>query len=380
MDASQFSPLSPGYLVPVPGTRPDAAVAFVPAPLPPAWRLADHLWPALIEARTTLARLDGTGRHIPNPALLLRPLARRESQLSSQLEGTFTDPHDQTLYEAEPALSRSWDDPANALREVHNYNRALHLRHDGPNDLPLSLRLIRQFHAVLLEGVRGSDQYPGEFRRTQNQIGRPARYVPPPPYLLAEVLDSFEKYLHQPSGLDPLLRAFLVHYQFEAIHPFSDGNGRVGRLLLALTVTEWCGLAHQWLYMSPWLEARKDLYMQRLLAVSTHADWDGWISFCLQGAAESAHDTLHRCDRLLALHKDYHARVKGHSLRLGHLIDSLFHNPTITVARYRDLLQVTYPTARADLRLLDRLGILTELPGRHQITYYSPQIFQVSYE
>jgi Fic family protein len=217
-----------------------------------------------------LASLDGTGKHLPNPEILLKPLQGREAKLSSQLEGTITDPKQQVLFEADPQYPTSASDPANAFREVFNYGRALRLRLDGENDLPLSLRLIRQLHAVLMDGVRGADQRPGEFRQIPNQIGWPARFVPPPPEYLAEALDAFEKYLHLRDDFDPLVRAFLAHYQFECIHPFRDGNGRVGRLLLSLAIAEWCGLSSQWLYMSAFFEKRKNDYMDLLLRVSTH--------------------------------------------------------------------------------------------------------------
>jgi Fic family protein len=226
-----------------------------------------------VQARTCLASLDGTGKHLPNPEILLAPIQQREAQLSSQLEGTITDPHQQALFQADPRYPTSAADPTNAYREVFNYGRALRLKLDGGTELPLSLRLIRQLHGILMDGVRGSNQTPGEFRKTQNQIGRPARFVPPPPQHLPEVLDAFEKYLHvENSDLDPLVRAFIAHYQFEAIHPFGDGNGRVGRLLLSLTIAEWCNLSNQWLYMSAFFERRKKEYMDLLLAVSTHGD------------------------------------------------------------------------------------------------------------
>src|SRR6266699_45925 len=258
MDPKEFSSTSmTGRLVPVANVQPGVEAAFVPNPLPPEWKWPNELWTPLIEARKSLASLDGTGKHLPNPEILLNPLQSREAQLSSQLEGTITDPQQQVLFEADPRYPTSKSDPNNAFQEVFNYRRALRLRLEGENDLPLSLRLVRELHAVLMKGVRGSDQTPGEFRKIQNQIGWPARYVPPPPQNLDETLDAFEKYLHSTDAFDPLVKAFLVHYQFEAIHPFRDGNGRVGRLLLSLTIAEWCKLSSQWLYMSAFFEKRK---------------------------------------------------------------------------------------------------------------------------
>ncbi|HEV2247563.1 MAG TPA: Fic/DOC family N-terminal domain-containing protein, partial [Terriglobia bacterium] len=181
MDPKEFTNTMPGKLVPVVNPRPDVSVAFLPNPLPPQWPWPDRLWNLLIDARSCLSSLDGTGKHLPNPEILLLPLQGREAQLSSQLEGTITDPQQQALFEADPTYPVSPTDPVNAFREVFNYRRALRLRLDGVNDLPLSLRLIKELHAVLMDGVRGSDKRAGEFRMIQNQIGRPARFVPPPP-------------------------------------------------------------------------------------------------------------------------------------------------------------------------------------------------------
>jgi len=324
--------------------------------------------------------LDGTGKHLLKPEILLKPLQGREAQLSSQLEGTFTDPQQQALFEADPRYPTSDRDPVNSMREVFNYRRALRLRLDGTNNLPLSLRLIRELHAILMDGVRGSDQRPGEFRTIQNHIGRPARYVPPPPEYLPGALDSFEKYLHTNDSFNPLVRSFMTHYQFEAIHPFGDGNGRVGRLLLSLTVAEWCGLDSQWLYMSAYFEKRKREYMDLLLAVSTHGAWDLWIQFCLEGVIAQATDTEKRCERLLFLHRDFHRRLKTGSFRLAGLLDSLFENPFITVLGAKHKFKVSYPTARSDLDKLVSLGILEQLDNMDIITYYCPAVYRVTYE
>ncbi len=379
MDATDFGETRTGRLVPVPGAPPDVQWAFVPNPLPPSWEWPSHLWPLLLEAHTRLARLDGIGKHLPNPEILLTPLQRREAQLSSQLEGTVTDPQQQVLFEVEPRNSASPDDPNNAFREVYNYRRALRLLQAGAEGLPLSLRLIRRLHQVLMDGVRGSDRWPGEFRSTQNQIGRPARFVPPPPQFLMETLDSYEKYLHAGEGFDPLVRAFLAHYQFEAIHPFSDGNGRVARLLLALTIAEWCNLSGQWLHMSPFFERRKREYMDLLLGVSTHGRWDLWIQFCLEGVVAQAIDTERRCTRLLEVHRDFRGRLKDGSVRLATLVDDLFLSPIVTVKSVEKQLNVTYPTAHADLKKLLAMGIVEPLKGRKLLTYFCPDIYRITH-
>lgn len=380
MDAEEFTEQMTGKLVRVPNSAPDMQVAFVPNPLPPKWDWPERLWYQLVEARTCLSSLDGVGKHLPNPEILIWPLQHREAQLSSQLEGTITNPQQQALFEADPKYPISASDPANAFREVFNYRRALRLRLDGMNTLPLSLRLIRDLHAILMDGVRGSEQQPGEFRKIQNQIGRPARFVPPPPQqYLPDTLDSFEKYLHETSPYDPLVRAFLAHYQFEAIHPFCDGNGRVGRLLLSLMTAEWCGLSSQWLYMSAFFEKNKKNYMDLLLGISTHGAWDLWVEFCLQGVVAQAKDTEKRCDKLLGLHRDFHSRLKSESSRLSRLIDDLFKSPIISVTNYSKQFGVSYPTARSDLKKLEALGIVQNL-GLEPITYYCPSIYGITYE
>ncbi|HEY4364319.1 MAG TPA: Fic family protein [Bryobacteraceae bacterium] len=380
MKQSDFSLSSPGRLVPIPNQSPDAQFAFIPSPLPPSWKWPEHLWKVLLQARTCLASLDGTGKHLPNPELIVKPLQRREAQLSSKLEGTITDPQQQALFQADPQYPASDADPMNAYREVFNYGRALQLRRSDANALPLSLRLIRELHSVLMDGVRGSDQRPGEFRTIQNQIGKPARFVPPPPQNLNETLDAFEKYLHTEDEFDPLVRAFFAHYQFETIHPFGDGNGRVGRLLLSLSIMEWCKLSNQWLYMSAFFEREKERYMDLLFGVSTKGDWESWISFCLQGVVEQALDTEKRCDKLVGLHRDFHGRLKGGSVRLSTLVDSLFESPVVLVTRVKETFRVTYHTAKADLEKLTRLGIVEPLPDMKTITYYCPAIYNVSYE
>lgn len=370
----------PGRLVPVPNGPPGVKFAFIPDPLPPKWEWPVNLWGLLLEARKCLSSLDGTGKHLPNPEIVLQPLQGREAQLSSQLEGTITDPQQQVLFQAEPRYPISAQDPNNARREVFNYRRALRLRLDGEEDLPLSLRLIRNLHAILMDGVRGAEQRPGEFRNIQNQIGWPARFVPPPPEHLDETLDAFEKYLYSHDGFDPLVRAFLAHYQFESIHPFRDGNGRVGRLLLSLTIAEWCDLSSQWLYMSAFFEKRKKEYMDLLLGVSTRGAWEPWIRFCLEGVVAQSIDTEKRCDKLLALHRDFHGRLKGGSVRLSRLVDELFSSPIITVNQYKSLFGVTYPTARSDLKKLEVLGIVSQLEKMEQITYFCLPIYRITFE
>jgi Fic family protein len=368
-----------GRLIDIPKMPPNITVAFVPNPLPPNWDWPASLWTLLVDARCALASLDGTGKHLPNPDILLQPIQRREAQLSSKLEGTITDPPQQVLFEASPRYPTSPNDPNNAYREVYNYRQALRSRLEGRNDLPLSLRLIRDLHRVLMNGVRGSDQTPGEFRTIQNQIGWPARFVPPPPQYLNETLNAFESYMHGVDDYNPIVRAFLAHYQFEAIHPFRDGNGRVGRLLLSFMIAEFGHLSSQWLYMSAFFEKRKSQYMDLLLSVSTTGDWESWIRFCLEGVVVQSVDTEKRCEKLLALHRDFHGRLKAGSVRLSNLIDRLFKSPVIGVTQYSKEFNVSYPTARSDLKKLEHLGVVQNL-GMEPLTYYCSPIYQVTFE
>jgi Fic family protein len=383
MDIRQFTDDKPGKLIPVQGIQ-GGSHAFLPAFLPPRWEWPVDLWPALLQAHTELARLDGIGKHLPDPNLLLRPLQNREAERSSRLEGTFTNPQQQMLFELEPHLPNSENDPANAYREVANYSTALRV---GLNmireEAPFSQWLIRELHRTLLDGVRGSDSNPGSFRQCQVQIGRPPRFVPPPPFYLPEELDNFEQIARRDRRMyDPLVDAFVMHYQFEAIHPFEDGNGRVGRLLLALMITKWCGLAHQWLYMSAYFDANKDEYMNRLLRVSTQNDWSNWIRFCLQGVVEQAMDTQQRCERLVQLAASFKERVTtlAGSWRLQSIVDQLFIIPVVQIPSLAERYEVSYPTARADAEKLLSVGILQEIPQAPQKTYYSPEILEVTYE
>lgn len=381
MDAYQFSESAPGTLIPVLGIR-GASHAFLPNFLPPQWEWPTDMWPLLLDAHKELARLDGVGRHLPDPNLLLRPLQNREAQRSSQLEGTFTNPQQQMLFELDPQMPTSVDDPTNALREVSNYSVALRLGLTRiSEDTPFSQWLIRELHHTLMDGVRGSDSNPGSFRQCQVQIGRPPRFVPPPPFHLPELLDNFVAVAKQRPTYDPLVQSFVMHYQFESIHPFEDGNGRVGRLLLALMITKWCQLSNQWLYMSAYFDAAKDEYMDRLLQVSTRNDWSGWIRFCLLGVIEQAKDTVQRCEQLVWLANDFKERANtlGGSWRLQSIIDHLFIVPGVQIASVARKYDVKYPTAKRDIEKLVSVGILHELENAPIKTYYAPEIFDVTF-
>lgn len=381
MDPARFTNNRLGELTPISWPRPD--VAFVPHPLPTEWAMPQAMWPLLMEARENLARLDGVGRHLTNHQLLLVPLQQREALRSSSMEGTYASPEELLLYQMDPRDPTSAGDRINAWREVFNYGRALQLGVNLLADgLPLSLRLIREMHQTLLGGVRGQERRPGEFRDCQVHVGAGARFVPPPPTEVMASLDRFEKYHHADSAIDPLIRAFMAHYQFETIHPFRDGNGRIGRLLLSLTIYHWMSLGSPWLYMSAFFERNKEEYIDRLFMVSADGQWEPWIRFCLHGVVEQSKDTVRRIDRLVALREELTNRVvgSGGSARLHGIVENLFSSPVVTIPQVAKATEVTYPTAKADIMRLIDLGILAEGdPSLSPKFFFSQEIFDIAY-
>ena len=381
MDRAQFLPHAPGSLVPI--AAPEKDWAFIPAPLPRDWALPNEHVPLLVDARQRLARLDGAGRHLLPHSLLLRPLQRREALRSSALEGTFATAEELLAYGLEPKDPISTADPANAWREVFNYDAALQQGQKLLHNLPLSSRVIRELHKTLLERVRGSDRTPGAFRTRQVHIGSDRRFVPAPPDQVAGLITELERYMNEPLTADCLVQAFLTHYQFETIHPFLDGNGRVGRLLLSLMVYCKCGLQSPWLYLSPYFERYKDEYINRLFAVSTRGDFGGWVAFCLRATVAEANNALERIERLLALKAKYEKKLassKRVSSRLQPIVSHLLGSPLITIPALARQFQVTFPTAQKDVQRLMELGILKESPRQSKPQYYiSHEFFAVAY-
>jgi Fic family protein len=242
------------------------------------------------------------------------------------------------------------------------------------DEMPLSLRFIRELHRALLIGVRGADKTPGQFRRVQVSIGD--RFVPPPIDELAASLDAFEKFIHGTSGVDPLIRVFWLHYQFEAIHPFRDGNGRVGRLLLALSVMSMCGLSQPWLYMSAYFERHRKTYMDLLHRISTEGAWKEWTLFCLRGAAEESRDAARRVGRLLALREQHQRELGaiGAKARLLLTLDELFATPILTTPLVQQRRGIDFGTAKSDIARLVDAGILSEVKDRRVRTYVAHAI------
>jgi len=382
MDISRFADNKTGQLVKVNINGGDDW-AFVPNPLPPNWQFPIEMWPLLAEAKEKLALLNGIGRTLPNPELLLRPLRSREALRSSSLEGTYASPEELLLFEKHPRTPKSDTDPANAWLEVLNYSQSLTTGMSLLNDeeFPFSLPFIRRLHNILLHGVRGKDKDPGNFRRIQVHVGSDRRYMPPPVTSLPDCLDKFEKRLHQPDpSYDPLVRCYFLHYQFEAIHPFRDGNGRVGRVFLALMTYKWCHLSMPWLYMSAFFEKYKDEYIDKLFKVSSEGNWADWIKFCLRGTIEQANDAIRRCEELRALKDKFNEIATPLGTRMHLIIEQLFNDPMLTITEIRDNFSVSYPSAQQDIKRLIEVNILEELGSSRPKTFFSPDIFRIAYK
>jgi len=335
--------------------------AYLPAPLPPRIVWSAELAARLSDADRAIGRLAGEGGRLANPHLLIRPFVRREAVLSSRIEGTQATLGELLAAEAGLAVDRSPED----LREVANYVVALEQGVKRLQTLPLSLRLVRELHEALMRGVRGDVATPGEFRRTQNWIGRPgsslatATYVPPPGDRLMECLGPWETFLHDRS-LPPLVHAALAHSQFEAIHPFIDGNGRVGRLLITLLLVERGVLQTPLLYLSAFFEATRREYYARLLAVTEEGAWEAWLDYFLRGVAEQAEDALgriHRIDELLLI---WRGKLAGTTSRLPErALDLFVGNPFWTVGKLAERTNVAFTTAQRAIDRLESAGILS---------------------
>ena len=336
--------------------------AFVPDPLPPTLEWTPGLVRALSDADRLIGRLAGEGGRLPNPHLLIRPFVRREAVLSSRIEGTQATLGELLAAEAGAAVDRS---PAD-LREVANYVVALEYGVKRLKALPLSLRLTRELHAKLMTGVGGARATPGEFRKTQNWIGPPgctltnATYVPPPPEALIDCLGAWEKFLHDRS-LPVLVQAALMHVQFEAIHPFLDGNGRIGRLLITLLLVEREVLPAPLLYLSAFFEATRPDYYERLQGVHERSEWSAWLEYFLNGVARQSEDALSRSERVNSLVARWKDDLAGASQAALKLVDLLAQNPYCTVRRVEKQLKVAFTTAQRAMEKLQDTGILKQV-------------------
>jgi len=359
------------------------ARAFVPNALPPSLDMG-RIAPRLATASAAIGELRGACRRLANPYILIRPLQRLEAQTSSAMEGTFTTSDELAI--AESGIEKNIKSEA---IEVANYTRALSWAENELQTIPLSGRLLRGAHGVLLRGVggdRGQNKLPGEFKREQNMIGGTrldtARFVPPPPAQAIQAMSELEAYVNrlEKNPGTALIDLALVHYQFETIHPFADGNGRVGRMLISLMAMTEGLLEMPVLYMSPELETRKDAYIDLMYAVSARGEWENWIEFFLEVATLSAQRTVQTIDRMLALHQSYHEKVKAVSRSSNTLsiIDMLFRAPVVQAKTVVNELGVTDAAARNMLRKLTNMGILRESEVHYPTAWIATEIIAVS--
>ena len=352
--------------------------SFRPAPLPPnpPIEVSGELLTKLIEANKKIATLEGLSSRIPNMGLFVSMYVRKEALLSSQIEGTQC-----TL---EDILNPHIEDNTNRdVSDVVNYIRATEFALKRLKTLPLCNRLIKETHAVLLESVRGQEKNPGEFRYSQNWIGgqgstlKNARYIPPNPNDMLTAMSDLEKYINSDSTLDPLIQAALIHYQFETTHPFLDGNGRVGRLLITLFLMEKGILSTPALYISYYLKMNRIEYYDRMTQVRRTGDYEQWISFFLQAFADSAEDAIHTIDRLTALHdkktKLFDALTKRQHTSVLKVFSYLESNPIIDIQKTATALGMSYNTVSKAVSILVDDGILkqTDKSGKAKIYSYT---------
>jgi Fic family protein len=363
-------------------TQPEGYVAFIPQPLPPDPQL--ELDPGLLglleEAVGELGRLDGIARVIPDPDFFVSMYVRREAVLSSQIEGTQSTLEDLLELELETEPRDRFSDAF----EIANYVRAMNFGLKRIQTLPLSLRLIREIHKELLRDGRGSKATPGEFRRTQNWIGpegaslKRATFVPPPVSDMKKALHDFESYLHAKSSYSTLLDVGLAHAQFETIHPFLDGNGRVGRLLNIFLLVHRGILEKPLLYLSYYFKLHRAEYYDRLMAVRLAGDWEGWIRFFLRGVVQTAKEATETAERLFELRESHRSLILNESLGENGLLllSNLFQRPLVNINVVALQLGTTFPTASRLVSAFEDLGLLREITGqkRSRMFRYEPYL------
>jgi len=366
-----------GYYTPLPSAAGENARAFVPKPLPPepALKLDVQIQQLIEKAMLALGRLDGLATVLPDPAIFIYSYVRKEAVLSSQIEGTQSSLSDLLLFETQGQASVPLDD----VQEVSNYVAAMNYGLKRLKELPLSLRLLKEIHKVLLAKGRGNKKEPGEFRHSQNWVGgtRPgnAIFVPPPPDHLVECLGALEKFLHNEPIKTPLLiKAALAHVQFETIHPFLDGNGRLGRLLITFLFCAEGALHEPLLYLSLYFKQHRRQYYDLLQSVRLNGDWEEWLRFFLTGVEETANQAAQTARSLMQMAAADEKRIQvigkaaGSALRVHRLLQT---QPIISVAIASKELSLSAPTITAALGHLQKLGIVTETTGRNYGRLYA---------
>lgn len=362
--------------------QPRGYSAFIPEPLPPVLTITDALTEARDRANLALGRLDSAVETLPHPELFTAMYVRREAVLSSQIEGTQASLDDLVAVEAR----LRGDQPLGDVNEVLNYTAALRHGLERLQTLPISGRLLREIHAILMRGVRGGHATPGEYRTTQNWIGaagaglQNAIFVPPPPEDVAEHIGNLERFLHGDSRLSVIVQIGLAHAQFETIHPFVDGNGRLGRLLITFLLCERKVLSKPVLYVSLTLKKRRQEYYERLQAVRDRGAWEAWLVFFLDCVTEAALDAANLARQILRLREDHRDRVvdamgarAGKALKV---LERLYRDPYMDVNQATALLQVSYANANDIVWDMERLGLLREATGnqRNRVFVYEPYL------
>ncbi len=355
---------------------------FVPNKLPPQIEYNKEIVLLLSGADRQLGNLAGVGALLPNPTLLITPYIKKESVLSSKIEGTQTSLSELFYFEASNRTEQQNSD----VLEVVNYVKALSYGINRLSELPLSLRLIKEMHQELMFKVIGEHSTPGEFRHSQNWIGPPsctlneAIYVPPPVNEMTDLLSDFENFLHDRETFPGLIQCAIMHYQFESIHPFLDGNGRIGRLLITLFLCERKYLEYPILYLSAYFNKYRDEYYNRLLAVSENSDWDGWIKFFLKAVEIQSKNAYDNSKSILELLNKYRSIVKQNrgSAYVLQLVDELFLNPFVTIPYVAKKLVTTYPTAKSAIEKLKSENILIEYNDKRRgKVYYAHELLKL---
>lgn len=382
MKPDGFGASSPGKIIAI---REDD-YAFLPEPLPPQGLSLESVMVEMGEAMQSIGRLQGRGKDLPNPGLLIRPLRESEALASSRMEGTIAEPRDLALAAIKKQPEKEGADGDDA-QEVLNYRHALDAAAGALTEQPITHSMIRGVHRQLLSGLsaaRGADKSPGEYRRKQCHIGydKIIRFTPPPALEAEAALDELVGYVRRESSAVPaLIDAALIHYQFEAIHPFNDGNGRVGRILIPLFLAMRGVLDPEMIlfYPSVTLERRRQEYLDRLLAVSRDGDWLGWIRFFLEVTRESCAETLERIERIFALLEEYRGRLagKGRSQNLIKLAEHLFSHPAVSIPLVAELCAVGYPAAQRIVERLARVGILEEISEGRPRLFVAPEVLDL---
>ncbi|ELZ08192.1 Fic family protein [Natrinema thermotolerans DSM 11552] len=354
-------------------------LAFKPEPLPPEISLEGELLEVFTEATTNVGQLSGVGRRVDNPSMLISPFIYKEAVVSSEIEGTRVTLSD--VYEYEAGQEKGQSGPSrNELQEVHNYVQAV-FQGISKMDDGINLDLVKTLHETLMSGVRGENKQPGEFRDTQVYIGgrgEDARFVPPPPMIVPYQMENLETYMQTGGKYQSLIDIGLVHYQLETIHPFRDGNGRMGRLIIMLMMCDEDLLPEPYLYPSSYFNRNREEYTDRLLAVSRDNAWEEWLAFFLRGISQQAQEAFCRASELLDLRDEYRDRYQDEANSVSQLAMEIFTKPYITVNEAKEMLEMTYNAANNAVGRLEDDGVLEETTGnKRNRVFRSREVFNI---